>query len=413
MESGLVIALGLWLSLLAIRHDVLAPTSTTRHRLAAGILLGLLFLSRTDNVFLIASWFGVALVRWTWNARIDRGKNSDLKKYPCLNWMVPMLLPVVALCLPYLVWNVLVFGQMMPISGAVKTSLPQLTFSPQFFNRPTLAFLVLAIAGGAAALANRRSTEASKNGRSVSDEDTREPGVRRRTLVAVLSFAALLHAGYTLLAMEWGVFSWHFALYVVPALVIVADWTARAESWLERIEGATIFRGTYTFLCLTILAISPLAILDKLRHPEIEDFTVVGYRAAQWVDIHLPADARIAMKDSGAFGYFSKRSVTNLDGVINNYEYQDYLKRAALEEYIRDQGIQYLAQHSMRNNLRAADSPGYSEVVYRLPGMPSGGTIHLREENEVYRDPWGREPSTHFVIWGLDPAATVDASMDP
>jgi hypothetical protein len=237
--------------------------------------------------------------------------------------------------------------------------------------------------------------------------------VRSRTFIVVLSCAALLHAGYTLLAMEWGVFSWHFALYVVPALIIIADCAARAESWLERTDRATIFRKAYPLLCLAVLVASPFAILDKLRHPETEDFTVVGYRAAQWVDARLPSDARIAMKDSGAFGYFSKRSVINLDGVINNYEYQDYLKRAALEEYIRDQGIQYLAQHSMRNNLRAADSPGYSEVVYRLPGMPSGGTLRLREENEVYRDPWGRKPSTHFVIWGLDPASTAEASMDP
>lgn len=390
LESGLVIVLGVALAWYASRHDVLTGETAPRERAAVGVLLGLLFLARTDAVFLIASWFAVGAVLQFRAAREGRGVAR------ALGWMLPTLVPVLVLTVPYLAWNIVTFGHLMPVSGALKTSLPHLTFSPRFFGWVTRG-LVAAIALGAVVAFVRLGRAGAAASEAPDEQGGRTP--RYAALAGTLALGALLHAAYTLFAMNWGVFMWHFAFYSVPFLFILTEESLRFEKMIAGQPGP---RRMFEVLAVVVLLIAPIEVLLKFHPDESDSFTVAGYRAALWAREHLPKDARIGMKDAGAFGYFCERRVTNLDGLVNNFEYQAYLDRGALGQYVHDQGLQYIAQPALDANWPQAEHPGYGSITYRLPHTPKGGTFPIYERNEVYRQEWAAESKTHFVIWRLD-----------
>ena len=53
-------------------------------------------------------------------------------------------------------------------------------------------------------------------------------------------------------------------------------------------------------------------------------------------------DDVLAGTDVGYIAYFSGRKVVNLDGLINNYRYQEYLKEQRFTEYVQEKNISYL-----------------------------------------------------------------------
>ena len=72
-------------------------------------------------------------------------------------------------------------------------------------------------------------------------------------------------------------------------------------------------------------------------------------------------DDRIFMIDlSGIVGYFSDRKIINGDGLINSFEYQNYLSSNRLKEYIADKKINYYSTYSQDHSpVEIKDSSGY------------------------------------------------------
>jgi hypothetical protein len=134
-----------------------------------------------------------------------------------------------------------------------------------------------------------------------------------------------------------------------------------------------------------------------------------SYRAAVWVRNNLQPDARLALKDAGLFGLLSERSVVNLDGLVNNMEYQEFLRRRQLNDYFRQKGIQYLVVHAYWS-----DAPKYKEfisatytyldITYRSQLYNTvSDPIRVYREDEVYRSPiyYDGVHTTVFAIWRL------------
>jgi hypothetical protein len=64
---------------------------------------------------------------------------------------------------------------------------------------------------------------------------------------------------------------------------------------------------------------------------------------AAWINAHLPPDARIGAWNAGVLGYFSERTVVNLDGLANDREYLQFLASGApLQGYLQQQHINYI-----------------------------------------------------------------------
>jgi len=59
----------------------------------------------------------------------------------------------------------------------------------------------------------------------------------------------------------------------------------------------------------------------------------------------VPADARIGAWNAGQIGYFSQRTVVNLDGLANDGEYLEVLEHGSLADYLRRERITYLVDN--------------------------------------------------------------------
>jgi len=113
----------------------------------------------------------------------------------------------------------------------------------------------------------------------------------------------------------------------------------------------------------------------------------------------LPEDGGI-LKDAGLFGYFSERSVVNLDGKANGYRYREFWREGTVVDYLDEVGVKYVADV----NCRPFDGDGCLIAILRANREPL--ILTLPEATHVFQ---GRDldsrgllargtPGTGFVI---------------
>jgi hypothetical protein len=200
--------------------------------------------------------------------------------------------------------------------------------------------------------------------------------------------------------MSWAILSWHFITFVpvgaVGGALIARELAARlpraAVAW--GVAGLTLFQAGALAVSLSNLAVT---------------FTVAGQEAGEWVERNLPPDAILSMKDSGAFSYFADRRVMNLDGLANSFEYAAAVCEGRLEAFLRERGVEYVAQHSVPESVRAGAYETHTQIYpCHLRGGRDGALV-LRREFEVYRGtPYTTNAETpdQLVIWRLAPPPT-------
>lgn len=381
MESGVLILTFSALIFWVLREA--GRSKEPRFQFIAGVILGFAFLARTDSIFLIAGWGFAILIFET----IDEGP-AVIRGFS--RRILPAAIGVVLVSGPYLLFNQLTEGTLLPISGALKSSLPHLTFSPGFMQG-TIGFTIAGVLSLLGGLLPPLESGESSTGRPF------------RTIMIMTGLYVLFHALFTLFAMEWAVLVWHFSGYAMAVVVLSVFIAVLLRRHSE--NGGLRLSGVVQTMLVCFLCLSLARAFWGFRHQPALAFYVHSYRASLWANANLPRDARIGMKDAGAFGYFTEASVTNLDGVINNFSYQDYLRKGNLAEYLRDQGITHVAQHALWQ-YPEVETGNYQvfeyTIVSHLYDVP-GGSVKLRRENEVYRVPVfdsGRE--TSFVIWQID-----------
>ncbi len=395
LETGLLTLLLVAALLVDRRCDLLRPDSSTRTNLLLGLLLALIVLCRLDLVFV---GFAVAgLIAWrTWagepgaaTAGASRRIGTLLRKY------VQVGVVGVVLVTPYLAWNLLTFGHLTPISGALKSSFPVVSLSAAKFE-PFAIRLALLEYGLATfvvlwltLLPRRGPAKATDHADETAQLNARGPG----SLLVALWLGCGLHLVNTLLFMNWAVHWWHFASYAPLALLagvlLIArlEQTWRAQRWLAPVAG------------ILLLAASAGAwTLDAHRRGAHHG---PWYAAARWIDAELPDGAVLAMEDCGLVGYFCGRPMVNLDGVINGYAFQKALATGTLSDYLQHCGVTHIADYEVR----------YRDGEYRvrLPDrLTRAGAAILTATpaaevygSAPYADAEHREGGIHFAIWDL------------
>jgi hypothetical protein len=354
LESSLLILVMIMLSIEALRSGALSSTEPRAADARTGALVGLLMLARLDSVFIgltLAAYVaarGLARGEGAFAARLSRTVRKEL----ALFW------PAVALLTPYLAWNVLAFGHPMPISGRLKSSFPEANFTATNLNLQNAVLFLLAL--GAV-------------GRGIWRGNGRDPLVN---LLALLSIGLVLHALYTVVYMPWAVFSWHFAA-LIPVGALGAALLAR-----DAVESLPHSVVVAALAGLTLAQAGALAFsISRLD----ETFTIGAREGGEWVAANLPPDAVLAMKDSGIFSYFAQRRVMNLDGVANSFEFANAVCAGRLEDFARDHGVEYVAQHSVPPSVRSGAYETFTQVYpcHLLGGHDSD--LVLRRDLEVYR----------------------------
>jgi hypothetical protein len=347
----------------------------TNGYLLFGILVGLIVLSRLDMVFVVVSiYFSLLLFRM--------GK-CNIRRLLLISFGIAIIL------MPYLLYNYLIFGRVMPISGALKSSFPNI-------NNPINIFFAGWLPTGIAfASLIYILRMAYKNNKKKDAFDSYE------MFTFSLSFAVILHFIYTVLFVNWAVFSWHFIPYYFLVPLIIYEPVELIFKSMKK----TIIKTAYLFLLLLFSSVLLIHIFRLYQVPLDHSFNVASYDAALWVRRNTNVDDIFAMKDAGIFGYFSKRRVINLDGVVNNFKYQQILKDQKLNEYLKTEGVTFFVQHAMWNT---KDVTNGNYRILRLNFISHlyqtiSDDLVLRKDDEVYRFHYFDGPyETAFIIWNLN-----------
>lgn len=339
---------------------------------ALGALGGLIFLARTDLF-----WMVPILGLWTF-------RRSGRAWKPLLACGAA----VVATAVPYLLWNLLVHGDLMPISGRVKLYYMQ-TFYPnwdaywasdEWHGLPRLFQQALpkmpwrrtvGVSAGLFILAN--AVAWSRWGRR------KLPDALRLLSVAVTAHAIYMYVGYRELRPYTG---YYFAPELLFAVMTLAWWISA-------------IRGRFAAVALMIWVL----LISDVRW-DVRKLAPVGYWSTR-VELaeklpDLTGGEPLGAFWPGAFAAFSGLDVVPLDGVIGSQEFfTDYLKTGKEMDYLRERGIRWIVV--------AARTPGAitGGQKPKVPEWSVAGQLRLWEARDDLRHEYSRG---HWQLFELKAA---------
>jgi hypothetical protein len=358
------------------RRDALDPSRPLADAAWLGALLACAFLARLDSIFLAFAAGGLTLLtgalgRAPWGRVLAR--------------CAVMGGAFLALASPYLALNLWSFGALMPISGAVKSSMPALRHS-LVLEGDSLFGLALLCASWLALIPV-----------VARDVRTRSVAEALRSPLLLLALACSGHFLHVFFWMDWGVYWWHFAAYgLLLALAVPAGLSRLLAPGARRLAIAGALG-----LSLLTLPIQVGQIDNRLaRH-------VMWRDAALWARQNTEPDAVFALKDAGLFAFFSERAVVNLDGKANGLRYRDHLASGEVERYLREVGVRYVADVNggcasdgrCAIQILRSNRPGVflvfpaADELYRSASYPT--RLGLQQDG----------PEPRFMIWRFDPDA--------
>ncbi len=351
VESALYVLLMAWT---IERYTAWQMSEKSRSLVVVGILAGLTVLARTDGIFLVIA---VALdlffrVRW---------KNGF--------WLTVILGSCAGLVVfPWLVWNWITFGTLAQTSGmsilyrqqysavtSLASSVSYLqTLALMMFQGLIFVLMVCVV---------RLITCGHVVSRYVMVK--RLPNVR-----FLLAYVVLWFVFYALYFRHWQL--WYF----LPVLFIATLGVGGMFNYLMR-SRATEARGWY----MGILALYGISFVLSLwfwsaNHLAWYPAQANGYQIARWLDQNTDPQVRIGAWNAGVIGYFSRRAIVNLDGVVNNSLYAYVTHRNCtfelndVWEYIQAYRVDYLTDYeNIFPSKMDAKSAGALNLAHSFPSV--------------------------------------------
>jgi hypothetical protein len=230
---------------------------------------------------------------------------------------------------------------------------------------------------------------------------TAERQKRFMNTLVIFVIPAIFVLAFFLLFVKWALFAYAFAS-TIPVIIMGVALVFLAVFNRVKSEGGKRRFTVTVFIVGCVLAVGTQAFsLSRINRSGMMRI----YDAAEWARENTPRDAVFAMKDCGAFGYYSERTTINLDGMVNDFEYQQYLRRGELEEYLDENGVDYFVQHAFWFKDKPVNTGDYEEYSLYIPCRVyegKGGSVTVKKENEVFRSdyyvPRTNEP-TRVIVW--------------
>jgi len=345
-------------------------------------------------------WFGACCAA-LWTARLEGGivlLAALVLLAPKLRAMARPLRPLLALCLPsaalsvaYVGWNISSFGTWLPISGRVKLywvgmlttgerlgALIEIPWVGHHLLGRVLSAVgapslirpfsgVLLILLGVALWVGRRPILAMM-----------QAAGGRLIVVACAAMFLLDHSLIGPVQGEWA----QVPLHLLTALALTG-----LLSTMPRRAWAGV--AVAVMLCLA----RPVTQAGAARGWE-DTFTGRSYRLAGWIRLHTPPQERVGASYAGLLGYFSGRTVVNLDGLVNSV---DYFNRVMVgeqwEPYLQETRLSWLADVGCRGR---GSTPG---MLYDLGKTGRDGGCYRLEH--VVTDP-SLEDGCGLTLWSVD-----------
>lgn len=286
--------------------------------LLLGLVLALIFLARLDNVFFIA----MILLYYGF---INVNKKANLK-YIIVAGFVGIIM-----VLPYFLFNYINWGHIVPISGAIKSIFPKMTFDLNslgvFGQVVTFAVLVCYLM-----LFKLKLKSETKN------------------LLLILSLSSLISSLYVVIFTDHHTnWAWYYVSGVITILFFLPLILDKIESKLSL---GIKFQFVTFVIALILMIFSISRSWSEYFNPEARGFNPFQFKSinncrwsisvGKWLKENLPADSRILIYEwPGMIAYFSDMKIVPIDGLMNDFAFQNDLIKYGIEEYIKLKNLEY------------------------------------------------------------------------
>jgi len=209
--------------------------------------------------------------------------------------------------------------------------------------------------------------------------DLRTADVRTKTLRSVWYAVAFAFVVYHTLALPLGMrfrayADWYYApAHVTWLLGYIFVGRALWGAQPDRVVRRSMTFGFAAVAMVLAIAAGTTAISGYQPVPILS----AKYRAARWVAQHTDRDTVLASWNAGVLGYFSDRTLINLDGLVNSIDYARALRSPEFRtvDYLHANDVDYVIDWSIPTDVQSAlqsvtsfpTGPGLKPVVlYRI-----------------------------------------------
>jgi hypothetical protein len=349
------------------------------HWIGAGFLLGLSILARLDNLFVVGALF---LFAW-WGCQPREGKRMIAR-------VVAFSLPLAFLIIPYMASNQIFFGHLVPISGAIKSIFPVISINISNlgrFGQITALFALLSVIMGMGFV--------------------KQPV--QMVVLRGLGVGVLLHALYVAaFTNHYTFWPWYYVAGVLNAGLVISaafEWIAPkvgrfiGEKYVIRVSlmiAGLLFIGAITRGWLK--AYGPVGI-GSIQLPQINEYRWPN-EVAIWLKNNLPADSAIFVYDyPGAIAYYSDLRILPMDGLVNDFDYNERLKESGIRGYLCANDVGYFLG-PMSQSVAGYQEYKVLNPLYREPA----GVLRLPDKDmivevkDIVEDPRSTPP---LAVWAL------------
>ncbi|MFC1668264.1 hypothetical protein ACFL1T_02620 [Chlamydiota bacterium] len=344
--------------------------TTIRKDILLGLLIGLLILSRLDSIVFLFSFLFFLFLQTIFR----KISFSYFIKHSSIVSISSFLV-----IFPFLLWNKINFGHISTISSYLKSSFPKILFNPRIiiqypqwsiFIVITILFLIIILAG--------KFFQSCRN-------VIREMSSSYQKTVIIFCIYVLIHFFFILLFSRWELAGWYF----VPYLLIVPLGLSPIIAAIKTTLDSSLLKKTVAFLYMIFILLGfsfdifmqGFSLQHRLGG---NGFYEPSYHSAIWVKNNTPKGAIFATTDCGIFGYFSERSVIELDGVANNFEYQEWFLKKGLNNYLNTKKVTYIRDYASSTPLNYESKTLSIRSKIKRDFCDS---ISLTKKDEIYRSP--------------------------
>jgi hypothetical protein len=352
---------------------------TSRVWFISGLMFGVAILARLDNLFVAFALIGFAI-------SFDNQRNPRLIARRTFATALGGALVV----LPYLGYNILHFGHAMPISGAIKSIFPSILID---FNNLGEMGRLAAPFGLVALLTGL-----------VVDRDA-----RRRVIWFGVGAGVVLHAIYVVAYTDHYTFwPWYYVSGVIAAGLSASYW---AEWIANRIKVLVPETTSYVLVSLAAVALLSLGTarawlkgMGPIHLGPVElNIQINEYRwpdeVGLWLKENLPPESAVFVYDwPGAIAYYSDLRLVPMDGLVNDFDYNDELLALGVNQYLCTHAIDYYFGLLEREKVVQTVA-----VTAPLPRLPAGSLRLSRDDIVVRTRDFLKRPeeALDFAIWKL------------
>lgn len=313
------------------------------------LLSACVVLSRTDSIIFVSA-IGIAV---TITMLYLKSKAKDIIAFLGIS-----VFPAFAVYLAFSLYNLVFYGHFETISANLKVELGG-TFINHWFQRSGLSLKVrlaipVIIAIVLCFILVRRLFRSKNSGLKYNLE----------VLLLGANFYVIAYV-FTLLLLgsSYGLGSWYIALCFTIAGTDIAYLLQTYQ------DTSNLFFKDRTLIAYSIglLLLLYMCFYIGIYRLSYSEYKLNLLSTGLWLRDNMPVSTRIFQVDaSGVTGYFSERVVINGDGLINSWEYQEYLRKKRIREYLQAKRVNYLVTNEFEED----------------------GYIYIHIPNFQAKDPW-------------------------